>query len=319
MGFLCLPCLIINLRGGKTVCGIAGIINKNESKLASTIIDILSLIQHRGPDATGIAFYDRHLEADAKSLRLSLSDINARLKLNDLITEYGAKVSKESSEVNKNFSFLDMKLDIDEENISGLHAAINKTEALYVHSIGKSCRVYKDIGSAVELWKNHQIEEESASHGLGHVRMATESAEDINAAHPFVSPFYSDLSIVHNGQLTNYFNLRRELESKGAIFKTMNDSEAASHLISYKMKENGGDLEDALHYSLEKLDGIFCILAATSDQMGFVKDKMGIKPLLVFEKDGIILMGSEQIEFTPIFDDIYAREMEPSEVRVWSI
>ncbi|ADQ13692.1 class II glutamine amidotransferase [Halanaerobium hydrogeniformans] len=301
------------------MCGIAGIIDKNESKLSDTIIDILSLIQHRGPDATGIAFYDRDDQQQEKSLRLSLTDSKARLKLNDIINEYGGQVSKESSEINKNFSFLDMKLKLAEENISGLHKAINQTEALYVHSIGKKCRVYKDSGTAVELCKNHQIEEKSASHGIGHVRMATESAEDINAAHPFVSPFYSDLTIVHNGQLTNYFNLRRELESKGAIFKTMNDSEAASHLISYRMKENGGDLEDALHYSLEKLDGIFCIIAASSDQMGFVKDKMGVKPLLVFEKDGVILMGSEQIEFTPIFEDIYAREMEPSEVKVWSI
>ena len=149
--------------------------------------------------------------------------------------------------------------------------------------------------------------------------MATESAEDINAAHPFVSPFYPELAIVHNGQFTNYFNMRRFLESKGITFKTLNDSEAASHLIAYAMRENGGDLEAALQYAGDYMDGIYCIIAATPTQMGFVKDKLGIKPLLVAETDDYVLLGSEQIEFTAIDETIFADEMEPGEVRVWSI
>ncbi len=112
-----------------------------------------------------------------------------------------------------------------------------------------------------------------ATHGIGHVRMATESAEDINAAHPFVSPFYPDLAIVHNGQFTNYFNMRRFLEAKGATFKTMNDSEAASHLIAYAMRENGGDLQAALNYALEVMDGIFC-LSPQLQANRFCKDKL---------------------------------------------
>ena len=82
---------------------------------------------------------------------------------------------------------------------------------------------------------------------------------------------------------------------------------------------NGGDLEAALRYALEELDGIFCIIAATSTQIGFVKDRMGIKPLLLFENGGTTLFGSEQIEFTTLFPDAFAEEMEPGEVRVWNI
>jgi len=301
------------------MCGIAGIINKQQKDISDKMVEILSLIQHRGPDATGIALYDKEKKTKQKSLRVSLTDKKASLKLNDIINQYGRVISEESSELHDDFIFSDLKIELEKKTSEKLHAEINKAEHLYVHSIGDNYKVYKDRGTALNLAKNHKIKKRSATHGIGHVRMATESAEDINAAHPFVSPFYSDLSIVHNGQLTNYFNLRRELESKGVLFNTMNDSEAASHLIAYKMMENGGDLEGALHYALEKLDGIFCILAATSQQIGFVKDKLGVKPLLVFEKDGITLFGSEQIEFTPVFSDAYAQEMEPSEVKVWNV
>jgi glutamine phosphoribosylpyrophosphate amidotransferase len=181
-------------------------------------------------------------------------------------------------------------------------------------------KIYKDGGTVKRLQEVHTIKSgQISTHGIGHVRMATESAEDINAAHPFVSPFYPEMAIVHNGQFTNYFNLRRSLEARGAVFKTQNDSEAASHLIAWAMQENGGNLEAALAYALEEMDGVFCIMAATPTQMGIVKDRLGIKPLLLFEKDGITLLGSEQIEFTTLFPDVYAEELEPGEVRVWNL
>ena len=109
------------------------------------------------------------------------------------------------------------------------------------------------------------------------------------------------------------------LRARGAQFKTLNDSEVASHLIAWAMMKNGGDLEDALRYALRELDGIFCIIASTPRQIGFVKDRLGIKPLLLLKSDEMTLIGSEQIEFTAVYPDAYAEEMEPGEVMVWNI
>jgi glutamine phosphoribosylpyrophosphate amidotransferase len=215
--------------------------------------------------------------------------------------------------------YSELTLQIEDAAVPELHAAINAMTGLYVHSFGRGMKVYKEGEPVANLGSRHRIDHDPGTHGIGHVRMATESAEDINAAHPFVSPFYSDLSMVHNGQFTNYYNLRRSLESKGAVFNTLNDSEAASHLLACTMNKNGGDLEGALAYALEQLDGIFCIVAATSHQLGFVRDRLGVKPLLYFEDDGMRLFGSEQIEFTHLFPDACADEVEPGEVRVWDI
>lgn len=298
------------------MCGIAGIIDKNAMDVSSKILEMLTLIQHRGSDASGIALFDAGHDV---ILRVAINQPANETILDEVVERYGKILNVENFDNGRGVSFREMTLKMDRDRFSELHLAINAVNGLYVHSLGKGLKVYKDGGTIDNLKSNHRIDTSSATHGIGHVRLATESAEDINAAHPFVSPFYPELTIVHNGQFTNYFNVRRMLESKGAIFKTLNDSEAASHLIAYAMEKNGGNLEAALNYALEELDGIFCIIAATHNQIGFVKDRLGIKPLLLYEKDGVVLFGSEQIEFTAVLPDVFAEEIEPGEVRVWNI
>lgn len=299
------------------MCGIAGIMTKKGMPVSQKLLDMLDLIQHRGPDAAGIAFFQDQKEIEIRVSFQGGNKKNELLAVLDEMTEYELTKKISSGPL---YGFIEATLSMKEGSLKDLHKRINKIEGLYVHSIGEGMKIYKDGGTVKRLQEIHGIEtKQTSTHGIGHVRMATESAEDINAAHPFVSPFYPEMAIVHNGQFTNYFNLRRSLEARGAIFKTQNDSEAASHLIAWAMEENGGDLEAALNYALEEMDGVFCIMAATPSQMGIVKDRLGIKPLLLFEKDGITLLGSEQIEFTTIFPDVYAEELEPGEVRVWNL
>ena len=110
------------------------------------------------------------------------------------------------------------------------------------------------------------------------------------------------------------------MESWGVRFKTNNDSEMAAHFLAFQMKEKGLDLEAALHQGLETFDGVFTLLVSTSNQIGALRDRLGIKPMLSFEKDGAtILFGSEQICLTPIVSDVYATEMDPGGVQVWSV
>lgn len=298
------------------MCGIAGIISKKEMDVSSSLLKMLSFIQHRGPDASGIAIFP---EYDHTALRVCLTSEAEMPALKAIVEKFAIINEEKFIEAKNTVPMAEFKLEALKENIQPLHMAINKHAGLAVHSIGDGIKVFKEGGYLSDLVEKHGMDYTACKHGIGHVRMATESAEDINAAHPFVSPFYPELAIVHNGQFTNYFKLRRFLESKGAIFKTLNDSEAASHLIAYAMKENGGNLEAALKYASEEMDGIYCIIASTKNQIGFVKDQLGIKPLLVVESDDYILLGSEQIEFNVVDEEVFAVEMEPGEVRVWNL
>lgn len=298
------------------MCGIAGIISKEPMDVSSNLLGMLGLIQHRGPDASGIAIFPK----DEKiTLRISMDKKERVVEIREIIGNYGKICNEKLIAAGESIPLAEYILEMDNDQVQPLHFAINKAEGLAIHSLGDGIKVYKEGGCLQNLTGKHEIETKFCRHGIGHVRMATESVEDINAAHPFVSPFYPELAIVHNGQFTNYFKMRRFLESKGVKFKTMNDSEAASHLIAYAMNQNGGNLQEALIYAADQLDGIYCIIAATADQIGFVKDKLGIKPLLLVESDNYIMLGSEQIEFSAVDEDLFAEEMEPGEVRVWNI
>lgn len=298
------------------MCGVAGVVSRGSMSLGNDLLDMLWCVRHRGLDATGIALFEQREKVRA---RVTLPDPELAGELLEIVGNFAQATEYRFYQGEGVFTFYDALLDMDSEQIRALHRAIDAHPRLCVHSIGRSLTVYKDQGDAAGIRARHEIKSSTGTHGIGHVRLATESAEDINAAHPFTSPLFPELAIVHNGQFTNYFNLRRFLETKGARFKTRNDSEMAAHYIGWQMGDQGLDLEQAMAAALEDFDGIFTILAATPTQIGYVKDKLAIKPLLVFEQGGVTVFGSEQISLTPLFADVFADEMDPGTVRVWSL
>jgi len=299
------------------MCGIAGLIVKQSDTLQSDLVNMLKELVHRGRDATGLALYEQRDDIQA---RVSMTGPAYEKNLHAIVEKYGRITDSNVYRGGGIFTFFEGSIDMDPGRISNLHWDIDSDENLCVHSLGKQIKVYKDQGSAEDLIKYHIIKAGRCTHGIGHVRLATESVENINFAHPFVSYLYPELSLVHNGQFTNYFKMRRKLEHLGIRFKTANDTEMAAHFIAYEMKEKGQDLEGALHTALDTFDGLFTILVATGDQIGALRDRLAFKPVVFYEgEDGTVLFGSEQISLTPIISDVYATEMEPGGVRIWSV
>ena len=299
------------------MCGIAGLIAKDSPTLGNDLINMLKELIHRGKDATGVAVYENR---DTIDLRVSMTAGEYRTDLEETIKKYGPISNDRIYQGAGIFTFYEASIDMDAARVSDLNWDIDSHPNICVHSLGQHLKVYKDEGSAAELQNCHNIPAIEGTHGIGHVRLATESVENINFAHPFISYLYPELALVHNGQFTNYFNMRRKMENWGVRFKTNNDSEMAAHFLAYQMKEKGKDLEEALHLGLETFDGVFTLLVSTSNQIGALRDRLGIKPMLSFEKDGAtVLFGSEQICLTPIVSDVYATEMDPGGVQVWSV
>ena len=257
---------------------------------------------------------------DTIDVRVSMTAAEYRKDLEDIIKKYGPFSNTRIYQGQGIFTFYEASIDMDTASVSDLNWDIDTHPKLCVHSLGRQIKIYKDEGSAEDLQTCHKIPAVEGTHGIGHVRLATESVENINFAHPFISYIYPELALVHNGQFTNYFNMRRKLENLGVRFKTNNDSEMAVHFLAYHIKEKGMDLEAALHLGLETFDGVFTLLVSTSNQIGALRDRLGIKPMLFFEKGGAtVLFGSEQICLTPIVSDVYATEMDPGGVQVWSV
>ena len=299
------------------MCGIAGLIVRQSESLGSDLINMLKELVHRGRDATGVALYEIRDDVQA---RVTMLDPAFEKDLLEVIQQFGGVKNSKTYKGGGIFTFFEASIDMDPAQVIDLHRTIDANDNLCVHSLGKQLKVYKDQGSAEDLAAAHPIKVGTCTHGIGHVRLATESVENINFAHPFVSYLYPELSLVHNGQFTNYFNMRRKLENLGIRFKTANDTEMAAHFIAYEMKEKGKDMEAALNAALDAFDGIFTILVATGDQVGAFRDRLAFKPVVIYEDDeGNVLFGSEQISLTPIISDVYATEMEPGGVKVWSV
>src|SRR5207253_666385 len=140
----------------------------------------------------------------------------------------------------------------------------------------------------------YQLNGFTGTHAIGHVRMATESDVDISGAHPYWAYPFSDIAVVHNGQLTNYHMWRRRLERSGHRFQSECDSEIIAVYLAQKM-DGGLSLETAMKQSLDELDGVFTYLVVTEDSLGVAKDEMAAKPLVLYESPELVALASEEV------------------------
>ena len=310
------------------MCGIAGIIHKQAGKganIGEQMTSMLQALKHRGPDSTGYAMYGedngnqimRFKVAEAADLEGSYdihAEIEGRLALIDSrLAELGVKVVKKESPTEYAHRY-EIEFSGDMKKVADF---IEDIEGVEILSIGNSLELVKDLGDAATVSGQYGLNSFNGTHGIGHTRMATESDVDIRSAHPYWAYPFSDVAVVHNGQLTNYWTNRRALERKGHRFSSNCDSELIAVYIADRMNQ-GDDLETAMKNSVEYLDGVFTYLVATQDELGMAKDVMAAKPMVVYEGDDMIALASEEVAIRKLFDH-HIETFDPyhGEVRVW--
>jgi len=310
------------------MCGIAGIIHKQAGKganIGEQMTSMLQALKHRGPDSTGYAMYGedngnqimRFKVAEAADLEGSYdihAEIEGRLGLIDSrLAELGVKVVKKESPTEYAHRY-EIEFSGDMKKVADF---IEDIEGVEILSIGNSLELIKDLGDAAIVSGQYGLNSFNGTHGIGHTRMATESDVDIRSAHPYWAYPFSDVAVVHNGQLTNYWTNRRALERKGHRFSSNCDSELIAVYIADRMNQ-GDDLKTAMKESVEFLDGVFTYLVATKDELGMAKDVMAAKPMVVYEGDDMIALASEEVAIRKLFDH-HIETFDPyhGEVRVW--
>lgn len=310
------------------MCGIAGLIWKGEknSDIGSEMTSMLQALKHRGPDSTGFALYG-NADADDYVMRFKTAeqgdlrtgfDIHQQIKDREQMVltrmkELGITLKEQqtATEYSKRYVF---SFDGD---LRQLIDYIEDIEGVEVLSIGHALELIKDLGDATTVSKQYKLGDFQGSHAIGHTRMATESDVDIRSAHPYWAYPFSDVSVVHNGQLTNYWTNRRELERRDRRFMSDCDSELIAVYLADRM-DKGDSLEQAMNASVSYLDGVFSYLVATSDQLGMAKDTMAAKPMVIYESDEFVGLASEEISIRSIFPrEIDTFDPYEGEVRVW--
>ncbi len=229
------------------------------------------------------------------------------------LKELGAQIVKEDRLTPYSFRYI-IKYDKDLMEFSKKIESVEMTEIL---SLGKSLELVKDLGDANTVSKQYGLDKMKGTHAIGHSRMATESGVDIRSAHPFWGYPFSDMSVVHNGQLTSYWNNRRILERKGMRFVSECDSELIAVYLAEKMR-SGVTLEQGMKDSIKELDGVFTYLVATKDSLGMAKDVMAAKPMVLYESDDLVALGSEEIAIRTLLpQEIDTYDPYEGEVKVW--
>jgi glutamate synthase domain-containing protein 1 len=307
------------------MCGIAGIIYGNgQSDVGRDMTRMLQSMKHRGPDSTGYALFGPRTETLV--MRYKLADANDardydfadRIRRNKYVVEQrlrkiGAQIHDIDVETDSAYRVtFDYAGDIKE-----LADLVEDVPGAEVLSLGHSLEIVKDLGDAETVSAQYDLGDFQGTHAIGHVRMATESDVDISGAHPYWAYPFNDVAVVHNGQLTNYFQWKRRLERSGHRFQSECDSEIIAVYLAEKMSD-GASLEDAMRDSLEELDGVFTYIAVTADALGVAKDEMAAKPLVLYESDDIVALASEEIAIRAIIDhEIDTYDPFEGEVLVW--
>jgi len=208
-------------------------------------------------------------------------------------------------------------LEVPADQVESARSALAQLRpGMKIMSVGDSLEIYKEVGLPKDVAARFDVSKMKGSHGIGHTRMATESAVTTMGAHPFSTG--PDQCLVHNGSLSNHNGLRRELVRQGMTFETQNDTEVAAAYVSHKLKE-GQNLGQALESGLEDLDGFYTFVVGTKDGFGVVRDPIACKPAVMAETDQYVAFGSEYRALVnlPGIENARVWEPEPATVYFW--
>src|SRR5579859_5844452 len=302
------------------MCGIIGLHLKNsglEPRLGELLAEMLEAMATRGPDSAGIAVYTDHGPGPGdreQELRYSLrSDevLDWDLLAKRIAAETGSDVRVEPLAP-------DSAVFASPAAEASLLAAVRRVAPqVSVPGYGRSMVVVKDVGAPAAICARYGIRSWHGYQGVGHTRMATESAVTTAHSHPFAPA--ADLALVHNGSFSNYATVRQRLARQGIHCDTDNDSEVAARLIASVMAD-GGDLEDGLRTVLKEMDGFFTLLVTTRTQFAVVRDSFACKPAVIAETDDYVAMASEYhaLAGLPGITDARVFEPMPEEIHLWS-
>lgn len=293
------------------MCGIVGLFLKKEDlrpKLGDLLTDMLITMTDRGPDSAGIAIYGDH----SGKLKITVQSDTPDETFHGLDTALShALEGPVSMRVVDTHAVLSLP-----EGTEAQARAFMAEKGIRVMGAGHSMEIFKEVGLPKDVASRFHLRDMAGSHGIGHTRMATESAVTTLGAHPFSTG--ADQCLVHNGSLSNHNQLRRELTQKGFAPQTQNDTEVAACYISSRLAD-GANLGEALEGTLRDLDGFFTFVVGTKNGFGVVRDPIACKPAVMAETDDYVAFGSEYraLANLPGIETARVWEPEPATVYFW--
>jgi glutamate synthase domain-containing protein 1 len=292
------------------MCGIVGLFAKDaalEAELGAHLATMLASLSDRGPDSAGFAVYTPPIDGAVKlTLRGPAGyDFHA---LADSLRERSIGIEPRATHAVLTVSAAA------ESTVRTMLATV--APEVVVVGTGRSMELFKEVGPPAEVACRFHLERMQGSHGVGHTRMATESAVTIDGAHPYSTG--PDQCLVHNGSLSNHNQIRREMHRLGYRFATDNDTEVAAAYLTAKL-HTGLSLQAALLEALRDLDGFYTLVVGTETGFAVLRDPIACKPAVMAETDRFVAFGTEYRALVdlPGIEQARVWEPEPATVYVW--
>ena len=296
------------------MCGIIGLFLKDDklkSNLGSMLSSMLNTMSDRGPDSSGLAIYSCR---DIDKIKLTLRSENHQEDFKEIRKGLLQNLKLKFS-LREHYNHI--VLTVNKKDVKQVESFLKKSFSnLSLMSLGENIEIFKEVGLPKNVIHKFGINEMSGTHGIGHTRMATESAVTTLGAHPFSTG--PDQCLVHNGSLSNHNQLRQKLIIEGMEINTENDTEVAASYLSLQIKK-GKTLEQSLELALSDLDGFYTFLVGTKDGFGVLRDPISCKPAVMAENDYYVAFGSEYRAFANLPEINHAKiwEPEPATVYFW--
>lgn len=303
------------------MCGIIGLHLKSDhyhDTLGRLLTPMLDCMETRGADSAGLAIYEEPVPESYLRYSVRLDDMDSAAEIKADVATLVEELSGDlATTVTCERVRPDGAVIVAPDTVAEVAASLAKRRPdATIVGLGRHIEVVKDVGTPQDICRRHEIENRTGFQGIGHTRMATESAVTTDHSHPFAP--YPDLALVHNGSFSNHATVRRRLAQEGIECVTDNDSEVAARLIGRELAA-GGSLSRALEQVGAQMDGFYTLLVSTSNEFAVVRDSFACKPLVVAETEHYVAVTSEYIAMTTLPDIGSATVYEPmpGEIHVW--
>lgn len=303
------------------MCGIVGLHLRNPElypRLGELLTSMLCEMEERGADSAGVAVYGDPTWSPPGSVTVSVleSGWGDQELAQELATRTGGPVTVARGGETQLVSLpITQSAELD---VEVLKSAVSGTcpEAL-ITGFGQDLAVLKGVGHPRDLAEAYGLPKAQGWQGVGHTRMATESAVTPGGCHPYAVG--DGQCMVHNGSFSNHATIRRELLRKGIEFDSENDTEVGARFIADQMAA-GASVEEAVHSLSGEFDGFYTLLVSDRDSFAVVRDAIACKPAVIAETEDWVAMASEYRALTelPGIEDARLYEPDPNRIYAWS-
>lgn len=180
---------------------------------------------------------------------------------------------------------------------------------------GERIHLIKKRGLVTEVFDEQAFSLLKGTCAIGHNRYSTAGQDSILDAQPVFARYkLGEISVAHNGNLVNKYEVRNDLIDRGAIFQTGMDTENIVHLIAKSRKDS---LIDRIKDMLTRIEGAYCLVIQSRSKMFVIRDRFGIRPLSLGRlKDGGWIVASETCAFDLVGAE-FVRDVKPGEMLIF--